>query len=674
MGLLDDFLGKDSINQLKQRLAEAEAQLIRAIESLKVVDTNREVAEREVDKQKLFIAQRDEALTSRDKCVVQLHEKNLALVQDIEELKRKVAEQQQRLTDLTLQNTEQAEALILNEQRSSASLIEAQTQADHLKHSLQSLAAELSSLKDQQATLKADYERDQTLYAQKDRDFHDREASLAKKSEDLRQKKDELLIWADRLKQQESHWLVEIEPQVHRYAAHQSLDQRQVELSDFNLSLAALHDELLEKEKRLELQQTAVEQRSVHLEDWARDLFVLQGRVNNLDADAQKFSQRVKEQDEKERERLSEHSQRQSELRDQKSFLKRQASELDARSMDLDARERQVSRVEDQQEKLKAKLLDTKRALNAVTSESAVLETEKNEALSALRKVDAKYKALLSIQVSTSGDPLESSLSHPKVLEWLLERAVPESAGVNQGWLGMTGHGPWGSGELEAAFDDLGYRRYLLPDADIEHLVVGRNDWLKSDLLNQIDARNGSRLRVYSQEMFFAKLVTGQDPFDAGDPDLLAAFAEEHPALQFLMSLPEPWPEASEERGPVVKVSPYDFGIAESPLHIFQYKVGSSSDLTAAKRRKLLSSFFEADDLEFSDDSDDGYRAKWGRPGSAQRLYRMASHIKHLVDGPGGKDYRKPQARADWIEDMKWLKEQYFDRFKRKFSWPGDRS
>jgi hypothetical protein len=50
----------------------------------------------------------------------------------------------------------------------------------------------------------------------------------------------------------------------------------------------------------------------------------------------------------------------------------------------------------------------------------------------------------------------------------------------------------------------------------------------------------------------------------------------------------------------------------------------------------------------------------------------MASHIKHLVDGPGGKDYRKPQARADWIEDMKWLKDQYFERFKRKFSWPGD--
>ena len=672
MGLLDDFLGKDSINQLKQRLAETEAQLRQAIESLKVSDANRGVAEWEIVKQKSIIAQRDEALVLTEKSVERLQDQNLTLVQDIEELTRKAAEQQQRLTELTLQNAEQAEALVLNEQRSSESLIEAQSQVDHLKHSLQTLAAELSSLKDQQATLKADYERDQTLYVQKDRDFHDRESSLAKKSEDLRQKKDELLIWADRLKLQERHWLVEIEPQVLRYEAHQSLDQRQIELSDFNLSLAALHDELLEKEKRLELQQTAVEQRSTQLEDWARDLFVLQGRVNNLDEDTQKFAQRVKEQDEKERERLSEHSQRQAELRDQKSFLKRQASELDARSMDFDARERQVNRVEDQQEKLKAKLLDTKRALNALTSENAVLETEKNEALTALRKVDAKYKALLSIQVSTSGDPVESSLSHPKVLEWLLERADPESAGVKQGWLGMTGHGPWGSGEFEAAFDDLGYRRYLLPDADIEHLVVGRNDWSKTDLLNQIDARNGSRLRVYSQEMFFAKLVTGQDPFDAGDPHLLAAFAEEHPALQFLMSLPLPWPEVSEERGPVVKVSPHDFGIAESPLHIFQYKVGSSSDLTAAKRRKLLSSFFEADDLEFSDDSDDGYRAKWGRPGSAQRLYRMASHIKHLVDGPGGKDYRKPQARADWIEDMKWLKDQYFERFKRKFSWPGD--
>jgi hypothetical protein len=217
--------------------------------------------------------------------------------------------------------------------------------------------------------------------------------------------------------------------------------------------------------------------------------------------------------------------------------------------------------------------------------------------------------------------------------------------------------------------DDLGYVRYLLPDGDLDHLIVGRNDWSKTDLLNQIDARKGARLRVYSQEMFFAKLVTGNDPFDADDPDLLGAFAEDHPALQFLMSLPEPWPEIS--IGPAGDGGEVgEYRVSESPLHIYQYKVGLSSGLTVSKRRKLLSSFFEDEALEFSHDSDDDYISKWGQPGTAQRLHRMAAHMKSLIDGPVGKT--KPHARADWIEDMKWLKEQYFERFRRKFSWPGD--
>ena len=86
---------------------------------------------------------------------------------------------------------------------------------------------------------------------------------------------------------------------------------------------------------------------------------------------------------------------------------------------------------------------------------------------------------------------------------------------------------------------------------------------------------------------------------------------------------------------------------------------------------KILSECFESKDLTFSHDSDEAYIAKWGRGGGVQRLYRMAVHIKSLADGRVGKDYRKPQARIDWINDLKWLKEKYFNNYKSRFSWPG---
>ena len=56
----------------------------------------------------------------------------------------------------------------------------------------------------------------------------------------------------------------------------------------------------------------------------------------------------------------------------------------------------------------------------------------------------------------------------------------------------------------------------------------------------------------------------------------------------------------------------------------------------------------------------------------AQRLYRMGVHIQSLADGSAGKDYRKPQARIDWINNLIWLKEKYFNSYKSRFTWLGE--
>jgi hypothetical protein len=264
----------------------------------------------------------------------------------------------------------------------------------------------------------------------------------------------------------------------------------------------------------------------------------------------------------------------------------------------------------------------------------------------------------------------ETSFSNPTVMRWLVKEGDPDTAEVLNGWLGCAGEGPWAEALLTQALQDIGYEFWTLPDVDLRHLIVGRKDWTKEALIEQIDAVDGEPLRVYSQEMFLAKLMTGRDPFDANDADLLLAFAKGHPALEFLLSLPEPWPTVSEGNGGSIdEVDGDDYGVAETPLHLLGYHVGATSQLTVSERRELLTECFKTHTLEFTEESGEDYKRKWGRGGSAQRLYRMAVHIKWLADGQG-KDPRKPQARLDWINDLEWLRKTFHGSSKRRFEWP----
>ena len=264
----------------------------------------------------------------------------------------------------------------------------------------------------------------------------------------------------------------------------------------------------------------------------------------------------------------------------------------------------------------------------------------------------------------------ETSFSNPTVMRWLVEEGDPDTAEVPNGWLGCVGEGPWSETLLTEALQDIGYEFWAIPDADLRHLIVGRKGWTKEALIEQIDAVDGEPLRVYSQEMFLAKLMTGRDPFDSNDADLLLAFAKGHPALEFLLSLPEPWPTVSEgDGGSIDEVDGDDYGVAETPLHLLGYHVGATSQLTVSERRGLLTECFKTHYLEFTEESDEDYKRKWGRGGSAQRLYRMAVHIKWLADGQG-KDPRKPQARLDWINDLEWLRKTFHGSMKRRFEWP----
>lgn len=264
----------------------------------------------------------------------------------------------------------------------------------------------------------------------------------------------------------------------------------------------------------------------------------------------------------------------------------------------------------------------------------------------------------------------ESIFTNPIVLRWLVTNGDPATAEVPNGWLGSVGDGPWPEDLFSGILEDIGYKFWRLPDSDLRHIVIGREGWTKNELLEQIDATEGEPLRIYSQEMFLAKLITGLDPFDSNNEELMLAFAKGHPALKFLLGLPEPWPTICERESEFIEpVGSDDYGVAETPLHILGYHVGVTSDLSEAQRRELLSECFKTQFLKFTDESSEDYRRKWGRGSSQKRLYRMATHIKWLAEGQG-KDARKAQARIDWINDLNWLHKTFYNKAKPLFTWP----
>lgn len=262
---------------------------------------------------------------------------------------------------------------------------------------------------------------------------------------------------------------------------------------------------------------------------------------------------------------------------------------------------------------------------------------------------------------------------HDEILAWMFSETYPDDLQVGHGYLHLMGEGPWDNNAFGLLMEGQDFSLWQLPDADIAHLVVGRNNWDESGLNSQIAARRGQELRIYSQEMWFAAMATGRDPFDAKDPALLQAFANGHPALEYLSGQEIPWPEVTKHppEGPVIEIGDEDLGVEASPMHLMDYRVGKTSPHSEEERRAILHEIFCTKDLPFGDDCSDAYRSRWGAPHSAQRLYRMASHIKHIVDGPNGNDYRRPMAREDWISDLGWLKKTYFRKSVHPFTWPG---
>ena len=684
MGLLDGIFGKEEINQLKKKLVE-----------------------------------KSDTISKIESQLVELIGVRISLEGELAQFQKIISEKNssiQALNENLNEYKNQRDSLISELQKNNQSLIDFKLQLE-LEINEANLQIEASQLALQEALNESDLEVQkfaelQLKFDEKEAEFRERGKSLAEKSDKLQSERQKFQQQATDLHLREQRWKNSIEPQLEKYESHRALDAREGELINlqndldlkeenlkafeldlvrrdcFDERLKVRETELNNLNERLKLRESVVDvgsaslkkndielkSRQKKLDDWARELATFQQRVSHIDQEEKNLNTKALALQAKEAIQKETHSNRLTEIRQQRSINQKLEVELTSRETLLDAREQKLVReetkvlaVKESNKSLKHELLQVSELINSLTDENrALFKLGKKDRLE-IEKLNSQIATLESSTTALS--KFNSSLSNPVVLAWMLEDGDPDSMSVENGWLGFSGNGPWPDQFLESNLQELGYSFYQLPDPDLEHLIVGRKAWSKSDLLSQIDASQGKTLRIYSQEMFFAKLVTGKDPFDSHDESLLEAFAKDHPALQFLMTLPESWPEVTSlENEEIRAVSESDFGVSKSPLGMLGYKVGSSSSLSLAERRNIISQCFQAKQLDFSSDSSEDYIANWGRASGAQRLYRIAIHLKSQADGRSG--IRSPQARQDWISDLKWLKAKYYSNFQSKFTWP----
>lgn len=678
MGLLDDFRGKEEINQLKKQLTEKDAGVAKLQTKL---DEQRIANELEVARLSNSAEVSATANSALSRELGQAKLANDRLTNDFEALARSTAE---------------------HESQAAITIAE-------LEKKLAAKAPEVAAAKAERDRIAQEIQHLRAAYDGKDREYQEREARFLHDRLKFQQQ-------AADLQTREQHWKQVIEPQLLKYEAHCSLDvrepklnalqvqledqerslkdreadlirrqctdetlaKREAEIGDWDKLLTDTSDKLKVKTADQDRRESELDARTKNLEEWARELAAFQERAKHLDEEASKISLDRKELESKEAEQVARQEERLSELRQQRTEIRREARELTQRKVDVTQRENGANKTLLQAEQANAEAAQKLKQAGALNSNQRATEEKLRASTLANTALHKKIDKLnfenseLHRHLTTAVTVDEMSVFlNEAVLRWMFKETGPRQLAVTSGYLCTTGTGPWPDDDFKRRLEEKDFTCWEMPDAEVEHIIVGRDDWDGDLLLEQIDSRQGESLRVYSQEMWFAMMATGRDPFDADDSELLKAFGEEHPALEFLMKLKFPWPSIGK---PVVNPPPPPPppppDVSETPLHILGYRVGRTSPLTPTGRRNVLRLCFQAKKLEFSSDSSQSYMEDWGKAESGQRLCRMAQHIKSMVDGMVGRDPNRKQSRLDWIADLKWLKSTYYSRYTRRFTWP----
>lgn len=205
------------------------------------------------------------------------------------------------------------------------------------------------------------------------------------------------------------------------------------------------------------------------------------------------------------------------------------------------------------------------------------------------------------------------------------------------------------------------------PEAGI--LIIGREHWTIDEIEDQIKARSGETLRIYSQEIALLAMEYGQDPIDTAPRRLLTLMAGDHPALRCCREEGFFWPTVNTSAISATISQSWDDRAEQSPLKRLGYTVGRVNGLAPGIRREQLLRAFQRD-LPYVQSK--AYMRSWGSPSSRRRLRRMAHFLAWLARGAraksaGGTNMR--EAIEDWNADLRWLQANCYEPW-MCFRWP----
>ena len=225
------------------------------------------------------------------------------------------------------------------------------------------------------------------------------------------------------------------------------------------------------------------------------------------------------------------------------------------------------------------------------------------------------------------------------------------------------GSGPFSEDDFDDYLKSLGITPYV---NGCSWIIVGRDGWTEEQLNELIDNADLDEVRVFSQELFMAGILTTHDPFSL-PIEILMKFAEGHPALEYLIEAGFEWPVIMDEEDfgePVYLRGSYE-RVEESPLYRMGYQVGVTNGLSKPRRKSLLKSAYQG---AIPDVEDDDYMEEWGRPRQSKRLWRIAHHIAWLIRSRKSIPSMHYAVR-DWQDDLDWLWEEFYTN-RMRFKWP----
>ena len=256
---------------------------------------------------------------------------------------------------------------------------------------------------------------------------------------------------------------------------------------------------------------------------------------------------------------------------------------------------------------------------------------------------------------------MSNPFEHPVLRDWFFEDQGSLSGIPSR--VVTAGSGPFNEGE----FDDFLQRQGLAVEAletDLDTLILGREAWILEELDRHIELRRGRELRVFSQEMFLAFMMIGNDPYLS--IKALLTFGDGHPALEYLQKSGFDWPRTvivpSIAMGELADLATRP---KVGPLKHMKYGVGRNGISRSLRQKILRRAFTSILPGLWSRE----YMEEWGSPNSSERLQKLANTLASLATLAKRRTNPLEQAIDEWEDDLAWLRDEFYHgRF--TFAWP----